>query len=119
MRILLAVLSITLLAAHAVPAEDRSLVFLFGPTTEEHGRAAAVAAATVTEQWFHSAGSSVEIRFTSNTDTQQLEKTAQIKGLEPSFVYAAQTGRQSDPKHWPTASTGPPSPSVITPESAF
>jgi hypothetical protein len=96
MRTPLAVLSITLLAAQAVPAEDRSLVFLFGPTTEERGRAAAHAAATITEQWFQSAGSSVEIRFTSNTDTQQLGKTAQIKDLESSFVYAAQTGRQSD-----------------------
>jgi hypothetical protein len=92
------VLCLTLLAFQTARAEDRSLVFLFGPTTEEHGRAAAHAAATVTKQWFQSPGAVAELRFTGNSDTQEFGKAMQIKDMESAFLYAAQNGRQGDLK---------------------
>jgi hypothetical protein len=89
---------LTFLILGAARAEDRSLVFLIGPTTEEHGRAAAHAAAVVAKQWFQSPGANVELRYTVNSDTQPFTSAMQIKDLESVFVYAADNDRKSDQK---------------------
>lgn len=95
-NISLRVFCMALLISRALCADSRSLAFLIGPASEEHGRIAAHAAALVARQWFQTPGAIVELRFTANPDTQPFTAAMQIKDLESTFLYAADTDRKSD-----------------------
>jgi len=79
-------------------AEERSLVFLIGPTTEDHGHAVARAAAGVVREWFETPGVNLDLRYTASLDTQTFNSAMTPRNVEANLNYAADTDRKVDLK---------------------
>jgi hypothetical protein len=90
-----AVLLSVLLAGQA-RADERSLVVLFGPTSEEAGQVAAHAVAGTAHDWLQIAGAGVELRRPGVSEGQELTRYMQAKDLEQAFLDAARGSRQTD-----------------------
>ena len=84
-----------LIPAQTLAAESRSLVFLFGPTTEDHGTAAAQAAAGLAKHWLETPMSTAELRFAGSSDRQEFFRAMAATDIEKTLAFAAQDGRQS------------------------
>jgi hypothetical protein len=94
----LPVFALLALAACAVPAraEDRSLVFVFGPVGADHVQAAAQAAAASARNWLKVPGATVEIRRRDASETQELSKFMAAKDVEAALLSAASASAQID-----------------------
>ena len=77
-------------------AEDRSLVILFGPNSEESARQTAHSVADVAHDWLKTPGASAELRRAGLNDGQELTKYMESKDLEKNILDAAGVGRQTD-----------------------
>jgi hypothetical protein len=90
-----AALWLVLLAGQA-RADDRALVVLFGPTSEEAGQAAAHSVADTAHDWLKIDGAGVELRRAGLSEGQELTRHMQPKDLEQAFLDGARSGRQTD-----------------------
>jgi hypothetical protein len=95
-RLALAAVLLSVLLAGQVRADDRSLVVLFGPTSEEAGQSAAHSVAGTAHDWLKIDGAGVELRRVGLAEGQELTRYMQPKDLEQAFLDGARTGRQTD-----------------------
>jgi hypothetical protein len=77
-------------------AEDRSIVFVFGPSGAETARQTARAAAGTARQWLKNPGASAEIRRAGSAEVQTLDAKMPLKQFEQTFLDAARQARESD-----------------------
>ena len=90
-------LSIGLIAlVPAARADDRSLIVIFGPTTDESGGRAAHAAADLAHDWLKVDGAYAELRRVGMTEGQELTLHTASRELDDAFLDAARNGRQAD-----------------------
>lgn len=82
--------------AASARAEDRSLVFVFGPVGADRVQAAAQAAAASARNWLKVPGSTVEIRRRDASDSQELSKFMAAKDVEAALLGAASASAQID-----------------------
>ena len=88
--------AILTLATFVVPAhaDDRALVFLFGPLAPDKAPPAAQAAAASARNWLKIPGASAEIRRPGNGDSQELAKFMAAKDIEAALLDAARASSQ-------------------------
>ena len=90
-----ALLAIAVSSAPA-QADDRSLVFLFGPANADHLQPAVQAAATSARNWMKVPGATAEIRRRDASDSQELLKFMTAKDIEAALLDAARISAQID-----------------------
>ncbi|MGC9999285.1 MAG: hypothetical protein ABSE21_04235 [Bryobacteraceae bacterium] len=85
-------------AVLALPAraEERSIVFVFGPSGAETARQTARAAAGTARQWLKNPGASAEIRRAGSTEVQEIDTKWTAKKYDEVFLDAARQARESD-----------------------
>lgn len=86
------------LAVSSAPAQadDRSLVFLFGPANADHLQPAIQAAAASARNWMKVPGATAEIRRRDASDSQELLKFLTAKDIETALLDAARASAQID-----------------------
>jgi hypothetical protein len=77
-------------------ADDRAMVILFGPISEDSGSLAAQALTGTAHNWLKIDGASVELRRPGVSEGQELTKFMPPADLEKAFLDAARNGRQTD-----------------------
>jgi hypothetical protein len=97
-HVCLPVFALLTYAACAAPAraDDRSLVFVFGPAGADDLQSAARAVAASVRNWLKIPGATAEIRRLDASDSQELGKFMAAKDLESALVSAANASAQID-----------------------
>lgn len=81
----------------ALPAEQGTLTFVFGPSSQEAARQSARAAAATARHWLQTDGGSVEIRRAGSPDAQGIDLHMDARQLEQAFIDTALAARDADP----------------------
>jgi hypothetical protein len=95
-HVCLTVFALLTLAACAAPAraDDRYLLFVFGPTSADHVQQAVQAAASSARNWLKIPGATAEIRRPGVSDSQELGKFMAAKDVEAALLDAARASNQ-------------------------
>jgi len=88
--LMLAALGRTLTAQPS--SEIRSAVVVFGPLAPQSSTSGIEAATTFSSKWVSVASSTLEIRFSGSTDTQEVTKFSKPDDVRRGFAYAAKKG---------------------------
>ena len=84
------------LCAESVRADDRSLVFVFGPISADRTQPAVQAAAASARTWLKVPGATAEVRRRGASDSQELAKFMTAKDIEAALLDAAHASSQID-----------------------
>ncbi len=85
-------------------ADDRAMVILFGPISEDSGSLAAQALTGTAHNWLKIDGASVELRRPGVSEGQELTKFMPPADLEKAFLDAARNGTPNRPGGFPELS---------------
>ena len=86
-----------LAVAPSIRAEQGSLTFVFGPSSQEAERQAVRAAAATARHWLQTAGNSVEVRRAGSPGVQQIQAAMSGKDIEKALGDMALAAREADP----------------------
>lgn len=80
--------------AASARADDRSIVFVFGPVSADNAQAAAQATAASARNWLKIPGATAEIRRPGTRDSQELSKFMGARDVEAALIDAARASSQ-------------------------
>lgn len=97
-HVCLPVFALLVVAVSSAPAQadDRSLVFVFGPANADRLQPAVQAAAASARNWMKIPGATAEIRRRDASDSQELLKFMTAKDVEAALLEAARVSAQMD-----------------------